>query len=99
MKVTSIAPGATPPGDAQELALRKSARDMESLFVEQLYKAMRSTVPTEGGLVERSQGEDLFSGLMDERVAAETGSRWQRGLQEAIYAALSRKVSAESPSR
>jgi peptidoglycan hydrolase FlgJ len=83
--VSGAAPIAASPQDA---ALRKAAKDLEGLFVQQLFKSMRDTVPTDGGITERSQGEELFTGLMDERVAADTGSRWHRGLSDAIYRAL-----------
>jgi peptidoglycan hydrolase FlgJ len=90
MTIAPLSPTRADPTDTHDRTLAKAARDMESLFVQQLYKAMRDTVPAEGGLVERTQGEDLFSGLMDERIAADTGSRWHRGLSDAISAALGR---------
>ena len=72
--------------------MRKAAADMQGLFVQQLYKSMRESVPADGGIVEKSQGEDIFAGLMDERLAADTGSRWHRGLGDAIYSALRQKA-------
>lgn len=91
-----IAPSVSAPGtgitDPRDAALRKAADDMQGLFVQQLYKTMRESVPTEGGLVERSQGEEMFAGLMDERLAADTGTRWHRGLGDAIYRALREKA-------
>ncbi len=87
--VSSAGGAATDPREAQ---MRKAAADLEGLFVQQLFKTMRETVPTEGGLVERSQGEEVFSSLMDERLAADTGTRWHRGLGDAIYRALREKA-------
>lgn len=78
--------------DPREAAMRKAATDLQGLFVQQLYKSMRDSVPTEGGLVERSQGEEMFAGLMDERLAADTGTRWHRGLVDAIYRAVRQKA-------
>lgn len=87
--ITPFVSGAAPvSATPQEAALRKAAKDLEGLFVQQLFKSMRETVPTDGGVTERSQGEEIFTGLMDERVAADTGSRWHRGLSDAIYRAL-----------
>ncbi len=80
------------PTDPREATMRKAAADLQGLFVQQLFKTMRETVPTEGGLVERSQGEEVFAGLMDERLAADTGTRWHRGLGDAIYRALREKA-------
>lgn len=76
------------PVDPREKQMRKAAADLQGMFVQQLYKSMRDSVPTDGGLVERSQGEEVFAGLMDERLAADTGTRWHRGLGDAIYRAL-----------
>jgi len=80
------------PIDPQETKLRKAAADLQGLFVQQLYKTMRASVPTDGGIVEQSQGEEVFAGLMDERLAADTGTRWHRGLGDAIYRALRTKA-------
>ena len=72
--------------------MRKAAADLQGLFVQQMYKAMRESVSTDDGLVERSQGEEMFAGLMDERCAADTGTRWHRGLGDAIYRAIRQKA-------
>ncbi|MDZ7630583.1 MAG: rod-binding protein [Gemmatimonadaceae bacterium] len=85
------------PTDPRDAALRKAAGDLQGLFVQQLYKTMRETVPTDGGMVERSQGEDVFASLMDERLAADTGTRWHRGLGDAIYRALAAKAGLAGP--
>lgn len=92
MNVPSISGTGGAPVDPREAGMRKAAADMQGLFVQQLYKSMRDSVPTDGGLVEKSQGEDIFSGLMDERLAADTGTRWHRGLGDAIYRALRQKA-------
>lgn len=76
--------------------MRKAAADLQGLFVQQMYKAMRESVSTEGGLVERSQGEEMFAGLMDERFAADTGTRWHRGLGDAIYRAIRQKAGLDA---
>jgi len=58
---------------------------MEGTFVQQMYKAMRETVPS-GGAFDGGSGEEMFTGLMDEHVAADTPTQWQHhGLSEAIY--------------
>ena len=72
--------------------MKKAAADLQGMFVQQLYKSMRESVPKDGGLVEQSQGEEVFSGLMDEKLAADTGTRWHRGLGDAIYRALRHKA-------
>jgi Rod binding domain-containing protein len=96
MSAPSVSAIGAAPVDPREAALRKSAADLQGLFVQQLYKSMRSSVDADGGLVEKSQGEDIFAGLMDERLAADTGTRWHRGLGDAIYRALRQKAGLDS---
>ncbi len=97
MTTPSVSGAGRAPIDPREAGMKKAAADMQGLFVQQLYKSMRESVPTEGGLVERSQGEDIFAGLMDERLAADTGTRWHRGLGDAIYRALRQKAGLDAP--
>jgi len=98
MTTPSVSGALPAPVDPRESALRKAAADMQGLFVQQLYKSMRESVPAEGGMVEKSQGEEIFSGLMDERLAADTGTRWHRGLGDAIYQALRHKAGLDTAS-
>jgi len=88
-------PGVDP---AQDAKLRKSALQMEGVFVQQMYKAMRETVPHEGGIVDGGSGEEMFTGMLDERMAADTPNQWKHGLGEAIYRQLrSALPGAQSP--
>jgi flagellar protein FlgJ len=73
-------------GDDQKL--RDSVKALEGLFVQQLFKAMRETVPQQEGIVSGGAGEDIFTSLMDEHLAAETPKQWERGLAEALYRQL-----------
>ena len=97
MMTPSVSGAGGAPADPRDASMRKAAADLEGLFVQQLFKTMRETVPTEGGLVERSQGEEVFAGLMDERLAADTRTRWHRGLGDAIYRALREKAGLTDP--
>lgn len=76
----------------EEKRLRKSAADLEGLFVAQLYKAMRATVPQGEGIVTGGSGEELFTGLMDEHIAADTPKHWSGGISEALYRQLRRAL-------
>lgn len=68
--------GANPPRDraTAERCLKASAQQMEALFVQQLFQAMRSNIPTDG-LVERGPGEDLFNSMLDQRIADRVAER------------------------
>lgn len=71
----------------KEAKLQKVSHQLEGAFVQQMYKVMRETVPTDGGF-DGGAGEEMFTGLLDEHVAADTPSQWQHGLSEAIYRQL-----------
>lgn len=79
-------PAAARPAD--DPRLRQVARQMEGGFVQELYKAMRATVPQGDGIVSGGSAEEMFTGLMDQHLATETPTRWDRGLAEAIYRQL-----------
>jgi flagellar protein FlgJ len=84
----SVPPSATPmdaAAAAKDAKLRKAAQQMEGAFVQQMFKTMRETVPTDGALSGGS-GEEMFSSLLDQHVASDTPMQWhQHGLSEAIY--------------
>jgi flagellar protein FlgJ len=68
----------------KEGKLRAAADLMESSFFQELFKALRQTVP-EGGMVNGGGGEDMFSSLMDQHIADVAASTMSRGLGEALY--------------
>lgn len=77
-------PGAA---DSQEARLRKVAQQMEGVFVDQLFKAMRETVPQDG-LTDGGPGEEMFQGMMDEHLAGMVPRQWEHGLGEALFRQL-----------
>jgi len=81
---TRTVPGLDPERDTK---LRKASTQLEGSFVQQMFKAMRDTVPTDGAFG-GGAGEDMFTGLLDEHVAADTPTQWHHGLGEAIYRQL-----------
>ena len=72
---------------AEEQRLRAVAKQLEGVFVQQLFKAMRETVPKDG-LADGGAGEDIFTGLMDEKIAASVPAHWERGIGESLYRQL-----------
>ena len=64
--------------------LRAAADLLESSFYEELFKAMRGTVP-EGGVVSGGSGEDMFQSMMDQHVATAAAMRSEGGLGSALY--------------
>ncbi len=81
----------TPEQTAKDAKLRKVAGQLEGVFVQQLFKAMRNTVPQQDGFVSGGQGEDIFTSLLDEHTAAETPNHWKGGIAESLYRQLQAK--------
>jgi flagellar protein FlgJ len=80
--------GVAPPPPSDDAKLKKTAQQLEGVFVEQLFKAMRETVPQGEGEFDASSGEDMFTGLMDQHLAADTPTQWAHGLAAAAYRQL-----------
>jgi flagellar protein FlgJ len=71
--------------------LQAATRLLEGMFYQEMFKAMRTTVPTEG-VTPPSQGEDMFTGLMDQHVADTAAMQSERGLGRALYRQFARSV-------
>ena len=82
---------------ADELALRQSAEALEGVFVQQLFQAMRASVPTDG-LLERGAGEDMFGSMLDEHVAEEVARQGggPNDLSTAIFESLRKRLGPPS---
>ena len=87
----------TPEQAAKDANLKKVAGQLEGVFVQQLFKAMRDTVPQQDGIVSGGQGEDIFTSLLDEHTAAETPKHWKGGIAETLYRQLQAKNAPSDP--
>lgn len=76
-----------PTSDSKDAKLRQAARDLEGVFVLELMKATRETVPQDG-LTNGGMGEEMFSGMMDQHLAPQMGDGWSGGIAEALYRQL-----------
>jgi peptidoglycan hydrolase FlgJ len=85
---------ADPVAAARDAKLHKVSTQLEGLFVQQMYKSMRSTVPTDG-MFDGGSGEQLFTGLLDDHIAADTPHEWKHGLSESIYRQLKEAITAQ----
>ena len=70
-----------------EQRLRGVTKQLEGVFVQQLFKAMRETVPKDG-FTDGGAGEDVFTGMMDEKMATHVPEHWDRGIGESLYRQL-----------
>ncbi|MES2521496.1 MAG: rod-binding protein [Gemmatimonadota bacterium] len=91
-------PGVPAQPTEKERKLREVAGQLEGMFVQQLFKAMRETVPQGEGIVSGGAGEDIFTGLLDQHLAAETPKQWESGVTAALYRQLQGIASSHSSS-
>ena len=97
MSVQGVGPTNAPASlsDSKDEQLRKAARDLEGVFVLELMKAMRETVPQDG-LTNGGMGEEMFSGMMDQHLAPQMGDGWSGGIGEALYRQLRGALAGQS---
>ncbi|HEY5086977.1 MAG TPA: rod-binding protein [Gemmatimonadaceae bacterium] len=55
---------------------------------------MRATVPSDG-LFSGGTGEEMFTGMLDDHIAADTPQQWKHGLSESIFKQLKNAVSVQ----
>jgi Rod binding domain-containing protein len=76
--------------------LRELSHALEGVFLAQMFQAMRAAVPQ--GEAETAPGQDIFTALLDERLAALAAERLRGGMGEALYRQLSRRLDAAGTS-
>ena len=87
---------AQPNGTGEEQRLRAVTKQLEGVFVQQLFKAMRETVPKDG-FTDGGAGEDIFTGMMDEKIATHVPEHWDRGIGESLYRQLRAALTTPKP--
>jgi len=68
-------------------ALRRTCQQFEAIFIRQLFKGMRATVP-EAGLMAKDDGVEIFQDLMDDQVSKQMSGRQRLGIAEALFRQL-----------
>jgi flagellar protein FlgJ len=83
--------GGAPKND--ETRLKKSAQQLEGLFVQRLFAAMRETVPDDG-LVSQSSAEGTFTEMLDERLSQKVPEQFNgsHSLAQALYDQLRQRL-------
>ncbi len=64
--------------------LRAATQLLEGTFYQEMFKAMRGTVP-EGGAISGGTGQDMFESLLDQHVADAAAGQSDRGVGSALY--------------
>lgn len=70
--------------EKQLKALRESTREFEALYVNEMFKAMRKTIP-EDGIFKKDMTTKMFQEMMDMEMARETAKGEGIGLGLAMY--------------
>lgn len=91
-------PGAAASASAtahQRAELRRLSDELQSVFLNQLFQAMRASVPEAEGSG-TDPGKELFTQLFDERVAGEASRRMHHGIGDALYRQLAARLDRTS---
>lgn len=83
-------------GAAEDARLRRACAELEGVFLNELMKLMRETVP-EGGVVSGGTAEEIFASLLDQHVAVSAAERMERGLGAALYRSFRPQTSTQAP--
>jgi flagellar protein FlgJ len=84
-QATSQAPKAKKGQDPEKL--KEVCQQFESIFIQQLYKEMRNTIPNDG-LIPRGNADDIYTQLQDMEAAKITAERGGIGLAEIMFEQL-----------
>lgn len=72
-------------------SLRETTREFEALLVNEVYKAMRKTVP-DGGLIKKSMAIETFQEMFDTEMARQTANGKGIGVADAMYRQMSELI-------
>jgi peptidoglycan hydrolase FlgJ len=75
----------------QDAALKDAAKMYENHFLNEMVKAMRSTVGQEEGLIKRNFGEKLFTDQLDQQYVEGWSAKGGVGLADMIYSQIKDK--------
>jgi Rod binding domain-containing protein len=93
--MNGVTPLGTPKVD-QRAQLKQASHDLEAVFYGQLLQSMRDTVPDSGGMFEKSQGESMFTSMLDDQISKLASARSEHGLAESLYRQMSRHLAPEA---
>ena len=92
MPPARLALGPQKPDD--DARLRRTANQMEGLFVQKMFAAMRETVGSDEGVLPQSSAVDTFTQLLDEKFAEQVPAQFagSHSLAQALYNQLRRQL-------
>ena len=86
--------GSAPKSDPRA-QLRGLAHQFEGVFLNQLFQAMRKSVPQDG-VLGQAPGQEMFTQLFDEKMADEAARHMDRGLGEALIRQLEKRLPTDA---
>lgn len=83
----SIKNNSTDPKEQKLHSLRKSCREFEAIYINEMYKSMRKSIP-ESGLFETDMADTLYQEMLDMEMAKQTAAGDGMGIGKAMYEQL-----------
>jgi flagellar protein FlgJ len=81
--------------EKDEKKLQKACADLEAIFVNMMFKQMRSTVQ-KSGLIDGGSAEEMYEDMLFENYAEEASKGKGTGLGDMLYRQLSKSMNTES---
>ncbi len=79
-----------------EAELKRACIDFEGYFIQMMFKEMRKSVNTAGGLFPKSNSELIFQDMLDEETSKSAANAGGVGLADMMYKQLSREINSVS---
>ncbi|MEA3469220.1 MAG: rod-binding protein [Thermodesulfobacteriota bacterium] len=76
--------------DLKLKSLRKSCREFEAIYINEMYKTMRQTVP-DSGLFKNDMADNLYREMLDMEMARQTAAGDGMGIGKAMYEQLKKQ--------
>lgn len=77
------------PGAAARRKLRTISHEFEAAFLRQMFQAMRQSVPHESMSETQAQSQEMFTSMLDDKLASVAAARSHGGLGDALFRQLS----------
>ncbi len=79
----SLESGKVSPSSKSDARLKKACFELESLFINHLFKEMRATIP-KSGFISGGKAEEIYTSMLDSQLAKEMASRGGIGLSSLL---------------
>lgn len=81
--------------EKDEKKLKKACSDLETIFVNMMFKQMRNTVQ-KSGLVDGGSAEEMYEDMLFDKYAEEVSKGQGTGLGDVLYKQLAKSMKKES---